>query len=61
MRYDSPAELVRALILFGVRGRGGTEEGDAQDVAPARESVFALRQDCDTVPEFAEVGELAKD
>ena len=60
VRHDSPAELVRALILFGVRGRSGTKEGDAQDIAPARKSVLALGQDCDTVAELAEVGELPK-
>ena len=43
------------LILFGVRGCSRAQQGDAQHVAAARETILRFRQDGDAVPVLAEI------
>ena len=61
MWQDRPAELMFALILVGIRCSGSTQEGDTQNIAAAREAVFALGKDRDAVAELAEVRKLSRD
>ena len=47
-----------ALVLFGIGRSRSTEQRNTKDIAAAGEPILALRENGNTIPELAQIGEL---